>query len=129
MKINGDFYFMLAKVVFVIYTLVALYTGYGYYSTSQTVKEQDQTINSLNAELQIKKLELQDLMDSISEQNHKIDEYKVNAEEYAKKIAILNSQLELEISKQYMREHMENQNSTDKEAIEWLRIKRNSISF
>lgn len=120
---------MLAKVVFVIYTLVALYTGYGYYSTSQTVKKQEQTINSLNAELQIKKLELQDLTDSISEQNHKIDEYKVNAEEYAKKIAILNSQLELEISKQYMREHMENQNSTDKEAIEWLRIKRNSISF
>lgn len=120
---------MLYKIAFVIYTVCAIGLGISYYSARQTIEEQNIIIKSQNTELAIKQMEIETLTNSVTEQNSKIDEYKNSAEEYAKQIAIVNSQLELEIQKQYMREHIENQNSSDKEAIEWLRVKRNSISF
>lgn len=120
---------MIRNIIFGIYIICSVVCGIGYYTATQTVKEQELIISNQNAELQIKKMELEELTKSIALQNNKIDEYKASANDYAKQIAILNQQLEVEIQKQYMREHMANQNSSDKEAIEWLRIKRNSVSF
>ena len=120
---------MLKNIIFIVCTVCAIACGIGYYTMSQTVKEQNLIIQKQDTELQLKSLEIDNLTKAISEQNLKINEYKENTESYSKEIADLNSQLELEIQKQYIRDHMENQNSSDKEAIEWLLIKRNSISF
>ena len=123
------FVIMIRNALFGIYIICSIACGIGYYTALQTVKEQELIISNQNAALQIKKMELEELNKSITLQNSKINEYNNNADEYAKQIAILNQQLEVEISKHYMREQMTNPDSSDKEAIEWLRIKRNSISF
>ena len=120
---------MITKIVFILYTVIVIGFGISYYSNYQTMKEQSLIIDSLNAKIEIKNMEIEELTNQLNSQNAKIEEYKVNSEEYAKRITILNSELENEISKHYEFEHMQNQNSSEKEAIEWLRAKRNSVSF
>lgn len=120
---------MLSKLYFGIsmFSLISMMIACQVYKSE--IKELQNTVNLQESELTIKKMELEALEKSIEEQNKKILAYQKDTSSFADSINELNTQLEQACKEPYTREGMCKSDSTEKEAMEWIRSKRNSISF
>lgn len=77
----------------------------------------------------ILELEKSGLLASINAQNSMIKKYEESSASYKKMIDELNKVLNEESQKDIELESMNNKNSTEKEAIEWLKLKTKSLQF
>lgn len=117
----------LIKIFTPVCVLAIFVLSFYVYILNEALKEKQLYIEKQATEIAILEMNQFTLKTIIESQNKKIEDYKSESEVFEQKINELNKELEKE-HVQTVFEHPET-NISEKEAIEWLKSKRGSVSF
>lgn len=117
------------KYISIILMILLLICSFLLYQEKQRTNYLEAITEKQSSENALLKLERDDLVQSITNQNKTIEQYKKDTKTFQKQLEELNNALENELQNKINFEKIENNNASEKEVIEWLKSKCSSLSF